>query len=74
MRLRWWMLSLGLLGLALLAIVVGVILVSVQDVGWYREFIARKVSEKTGRELVSAGDFDPSISFSPSIVADEVSF
>mgnify|MGYP001353518277 FL=1 len=71
---RWWMLPLGLVGLALLAIVVGVVLLSIQDVGRYKEFIARKVSEKTGRELVIAGDFDLSISFSPSIVADDVTF
>ena len=71
---RWWMLPLGLVGLALLAIIVGVVLLSVQDVGRYKEFIARKVSEKTGRELVIAGDFDLSISFSPSIVADDVTF
>ena len=71
---RWWMLPLGLVGLALLAIVVGVVLLSIQDVGRYKEFIARKVSEKTGRELVIAGDFDLSISFSPSIVANDVTF
>ena len=71
---RWWMLPLGLVGLALLAIVVGVVLLSIQDVGRYKEFIARKVSEKTGRELVIAGDFDLSISLSPSIVADDVTF
>jgi len=71
---RWWMLPLGLVGLALLAIIVGVVLLSVQDVGRYKEFIARKVSEKTGRELVIAGDFDLSISFSPSIVANDVTF
>ena len=71
---RWWMLPLGLVGLALLAIIVGVVLLSVQDVGRYKEFIARKVSEKTGRELVFAGDFDLSISFSPSIVANDVTF
>ncbi len=71
---RWWMLPLGLVGLALFAIVVGVVLLSIQDVGRYKEFIARKVSEKTGRELVIAGDFDLSISFSPSIVADDVTF
>ena len=71
---RWWMLPLGLVGLALLAIVVGVVLLSIQDVGRYKEFIARKVSEKTGRELVIAGDFDLSISFTPSIVADDVTF
>ena len=71
---RWWMLPLGLVGLALLAIIVGVVLLSVQDVGRYKKFIARKVSEKTGRELVIAGDFDLSISFSPSIVANDVTF
>ena len=74
MRLRSWMLPLGLVGLALLAIVNGVVLLSVQDVGQYKEFIARKVSEKTGHELIIAGDFDLSISFSPSIVADDVTF
>ncbi len=71
---RWWMLPLGLVGLVLLAIVVGVVLLTIQDVDQQKEFITKKISEKTGRELVIAGDFELSISFSPSITADDISF
>jgi AsmA family protein len=71
---RWWMLPLGLVGLVLLAIVVGVVLLTIQDVEQQKEFITKKISEKTGRELVIAGDFELSISFSPSITADDITF
>ena len=62
------------MGLIILAVVVGVVLLSVQDVDKFKDYIARKVSEKTGRELTIEGNFDLSISFSPSIMADNVTF
>lgn len=71
---RWWHFVLAALGLVILAVVVGVVLLSVQDVNKFKDFIANKVSEKTGRELTIAGNFDLSISFSPSITADNVTF
>lgn len=71
---RWWMLPLGFVGLVLLAIVVGVVLLTIQDVDQQKKFITEKISEKTGRELVIAGDFELSISFSPSITADDITF
>ena len=51
---RWWHFVLGALGLVILAVVVGVVLLSVQDVNKFKDFIASKVSEKTGRELTIA--------------------
>lgn len=74
MRIRWWHGVLGLIGLIILAVVVGVVLLSVQDVNKFKDLLARKVSEKTGRELTIAGNFDLSISFNPSISADNVTF
>ena len=71
---RWWIPLAALGSVVIVILVVGVVLLSVQDVSKYKDFITRKASEKTGRELVIAGDFDLSISFSPSIVADDVSF
>jgi uncharacterized protein involved in outer membrane biogenesis len=71
---RWWIPLAALGGVVIIILVVGVVLLSVQDVSKYKDFITRKASEKTGRELVIAGDLDLSISFSPSIVADDVSF
>ena len=62
------------MGLIILAVVVGVVLLSVQDVDKFKDYIARKVSEKTGRELTIEGNLDLSISFSPSIMADNVTF
>ena len=74
MRIRWWHVVLGSTGLILLVVVVGGVLLSVQDVNKFKDLLARKVSEKTGRELTIAGNFDLSISFSPSITADNVTF
>lgn len=74
MRIRWWHVVLGIVGLVILVVVVGVVLLSVQDVNKFKDLLARKVSEKTGRELTIAGNFDLSISFSPSITADNVTF
>lgn len=74
MRMRWWHVVLGITGLILLVVVVGGVLLSVQDVNKFKDLLARKVSEKTGRELTIAGNFDLSISFSPSITADNVTF
>jgi uncharacterized protein involved in outer membrane biogenesis len=74
MRIRWWHVVLGITGLILLVVVVGGVLLSVQDVNKFKDLLARKVSEKTGRELTIAGNFDLSISFSPSITADNVTF
>ena len=71
---RWWHFVLGLVGLIILVVVVGVVLLSVQDVNKFKDFLIRKVSERTGRELIIAGNFDLSISFSPSITADNVTF
>ena len=71
---RWWHVVLGITGLILLVVVVGGVLLSVQDVNKFKDLLARKVSEKTGRELTIAGNFDLSISFSPSITADNVTF
>ena len=67
---RWWIPLAALGGVVTIILVVGVVLLSVQDVSKYKEFITRKSSEKTGRGLVIAEDFDLSISFNPSIVAD----
>ena len=61
---RWWHFVLGLVGLIILVVVVGVVLLSVQDVNKFKDFLIRKVSERTGRELIIAGNFDLSISFS----------
>jgi uncharacterized protein involved in outer membrane biogenesis len=74
MRFRWWYIPAGLAGLVVIVIVVGVVLLSVQDVNESKDLLTRKVSEETGRELTIAGDFDLSISFSPSITADNVTF
>ena len=74
MRIRWWHGVVGIIGLIFLVVVVGVVLLSVQDVNKFKDLLARKVSEKTGRELTIAGNFDLSISFSPSITADNVTF
>jgi len=74
MRIRWWHVVLGITGLILLVVVVGGVLLSVQDVNKFKDLLARKVSEKTGRELTIAGNFDLSISFTPSITADNVTF
>ena len=71
---RWWHFVLALVGLIILVVVVGVVLLSVQDVNKFKDFLIRKVSERTGRELIIAGNFDLSISFSPSITADNVTF
>lgn len=71
---RWWIPLAALGSVVIVILVVSVVLLSVQDVSKYKDFITRKASEKTGRELVIAGDFDLSISFSPSIFADDVSF
>ena len=71
---RWWHFVLGLVGLIILVVVGGVVLLSVQNVNKFKDFLARKVSERTGRELIIAGNFDLSISFSPSITADNVTF
>ena len=71
---RWGHFVLSAMGLIILAVVVGVVLLSVQDVDKFKDCIARKVSEKTGRELTIEGNFDLSISFSPSIMADNVTF
>ena len=71
---RWWIPIAAVAGLVVIVIVVGVVLLSIQDVSTYKDFITRKVSEETGRELVIVGDFDLEISFSPSIVADNVTF
>ena len=70
----WWQLILGIIGLVILAMVVGTVLLSLQDANKFKDIIARKVSEKTGRELTIAGNFDLSISFSPSLTADDVTF
>ena len=70
----WWQLILGIIGLVILAMVVGTVLLSLQDANKFKDIIARKVSEKTGRELTIAGNFDLSISFSPSLTADGVTF
>ena len=67
---RWWHFVLGLVGLITLVVVV--VLLSVQDVNKFKDFLARKVSERTGRELIIAGYLDLSISFSPSITSDNV--
>ena len=53
---------------------VGVVLLSVKDVNKFKDFLIRKVSERTGRELIIAGNLNLSISFSPSITADNVTF
>lgn len=70
----WWQLILGIIGLVILAMVVGTVLLSLQDANKFKDIIARKVSEKTGRELTIAGNFDLSISFSPSLTAGDVTF
>ena len=71
---RWWHIVLGFVGLIIVVVVVGVVLLSIQDVNKFKDLLARKVSEKTGREMTIAGNFDLSISFSPSITADDVTF
>ena len=45
---RWWHFVLGLVGLIILVVVVGVVLLSVQDVNKFKDFLVRKVSERTG--------------------------
>ena len=58
--------------IALVVIVVGVLAAGVAilnslDFNQYRDFVANKVYEATGRKLAIAGDLDLAISFSPSL-------
>lgn len=71
---RIWKPFAALGGLLVLAVGVGVILLSTQDVSKYRDVIAQQISEATGREFTIAGDFDLRISLSPAIVAEQVTF
>ena len=45
---RWWHFVLALVGLIILVVVVGVVLLSAQDVNKFKDFLVRKVSERTG--------------------------
>lgn len=71
---RWWLPPAILGGLVVIVILVGVVLLSTQDVNQYKDVIAARVSEQTGRELTLKGDLSLSIGFSPSIVAEDVTF
>lgn len=72
MRARSILLSLG--GLVATAVVAGVVVLKSIDVNRYRGFIADEAEKATGRKLVIAGDLGLSISLSPSVVAQDVSF
>lgn len=72
MRARTILFALG--GLIVTAGVAGVIVLKSVDVNRYRGIIASEAEKATGRKLVIAGDLALSISLSPSVVAQDVSF
>jgi len=71
---RWWLPPAIIGGLVLAVIVAGVAVLSTQDINDYKDEIAARVSKSTGRQLTLNGDFKLSIGFSPSIVAEDVTF
>jgi uncharacterized protein involved in outer membrane biogenesis len=73
MRVVKWII-LGVLGLIAAIVVVGVILLSTFDVEDYRDVIQAQAEKATGRELTLAGPMDLSISLTPSITVEQVSF
>lgn len=72
-RFRWWMVPAGLGGLIVIVIAVGVIILLSKDVTEYRDILTAELSKQTGRHVEIKGAFDLSISFSPSIVAEDIS-
>jgi len=71
---RWWIPLVAIGGLVVVVIIAGVVVLSTRDVSEYKELLTRKVYEETGRDLAINGDFDLSISFSPAIIAEDVTF
>jgi len=71
---RWWIPLAAIGGLVVVVIIAGVVVLSTRDVSEYKELLTQKVYEKTGRQLAIDGDFDLSISFSPAIIAEDVTF
>ncbi|MRG73712.1 AsmA family protein [Alphaproteobacteria bacterium HT1-32] len=64
----------GLLAVLVIAIAIGAIYVSTIDFNQYKDLIAEKVKEATGRDLVIGGDLDLHLSLDPSIQVSNVSF
>ncbi len=71
---RWWLPPAILGGLVVLVIVVGVVLIATQDISEFKTLLTEKVEDSTGRKLVINGEFDLSFSFSPALVAEDVTF
>lgn len=71
---RWWIPLAAIGGLVVVVIIAGVVVLSTRDVSEYKDLLTQKVYEKTGRQLAIKGDFDLSISFSPAIIAEDVTF
>ena len=71
---RWWIPLAAIGGLVVVVIIAGVVVLSTRDVSEYKDLLTQKVYEKTGRQLAINGDFDLSISFSPAIIAEDVTF
>lgn len=72
-RFRWWMIPAGLAGLIVIVIAVGVIILLTKDVTEYRDILTAELRKQTGRKVEIKGAFDLSVSFAPSIVAEDLS-
>ncbi|MEQ8710516.1 MAG: AsmA family protein [Rhodospirillales bacterium] len=64
----------GLMAVLVIAIAIGAIYVSTIDFNQYKDLIAEKVKEATGRDLVIGGDLDLHLSLDPSLQVSNVSF
>lgn len=73
-RFRWWMVPAGIGGVVVIVIAIGAIMLATQDVSAFRDLLTAEISEQTGRKVEIKGGFDLSVGFSPSIVAENVTF
>ena len=64
----------GLVVLIVAVVVAGVVVIKSTDINEYRDLIAEKAKEATGRELTLGGPLDLEVSFTPTVVARDVAF
>jgi len=69
-----WKILVGIVVLLLLIVVAGVVVINVIDPNDYKDVIAEKAKEATGRDLKLDGDIQLDVSLSPTLVVENVSF
>ena len=72
MRVLKWVLA-GIAVLLVAVVVAAVAIVKSLDLNQYRELIAQKIEEATGRKVVIGGPIDLELSFSPALALSDVS-